>query len=402
MNFLSKQKVKKLHPEETWTDNRSSKLTTDCFLTTGDGCPTATVLTAVDIQTGFGSAVVTPSKGRDQHCITELKRFVFEIGRTYGIIQYDPESSLKALVSETLTELGGMSMRATPRNWKQAHGFVGKSQQNFYGQARAIRPQLQERYNVQISVQHAVYPWIVKDPQFTLNRFLTHSYGNTSYFRRWGKNYSSTVCEFGETVLFRYSGKLKDKGDTAWSTGIWLGHDTEADEYIVSTGTGIIKVRTIKRQVPSKQWDQELFLKLQATPWDPKAKQVIDTSFVLPPTLTSTGRVREPPGLERETQTGTEDLPMEETHETVTETQDDLKLETLETTETETRLPPETRVRNEKRTAENQELPEDLLPDGKRLTIAAIGIFSVTLKDGTEVPVAVNENTEEKQTDQIE
>ena len=273
----------------------------NCLRNPNDGTHTDRSLCA--IQTGFGSAVVTPSKGRDQYCIAELKRFVFEIGRTYGIIQYDPEPSLKALVSETLTELGGMSMRATPRDWKQAHGFVGKSQQNFYGQARAIRLQLQERYNVQISVQHAVYPWIVKHPQFTLSRFLTHSYGNTSYFRRWGKNYSSTVCEFGETVLFRYSGKLKDKGDTAWSTGIWLGRDTEADEHIVSTGTGIIKVRTIKRQVPSKQWDQELFLKLQATPWDPKAKQVIDTSFVLPPTLTSTGRVREPPGLERETQT---------------------------------------------------------------------------------------------------
>ena len=90
-----------------------------------------TVLTAVDIQTGLGSAVVTPSKGRDQYCIAELKRFVFEIGRTYGIIQYDPEPSLRALVSETLTELGGMSMRATPRDWKQAHGFVGKSQQTF-------------------------------------------------------------------------------------------------------------------------------------------------------------------------------------------------------------------------------------------------------------------------------
>ena len=32
-----------------------------------------TVLTAVDIQTGLGSAVVTPSKGRDQYCIAELK-----------------------------------------------------------------------------------------------------------------------------------------------------------------------------------------------------------------------------------------------------------------------------------------------------------------------------------------
>ena len=205
------------------------------------------------------------------------------------------------------------------------------------------------------------------------------------------------MCEFGETVLFRYPGKLKDKGDTAWSTGIWWGRDTEADEHIVSTGTGTTKVRTIKRQVPSKQWDQKLFLRLQATPWDPKAKQAIDTSFVLPPTLTSTGRVREPPGLERETQTGTEDLPTEETHETVTETQDDLKR--LKRLKLKPRLAPETRVRNEKRIAENQELPEDLLPDDKRLTFAAIGVFSVTLKDGTEVPVAVNEDTEEKQTE---
>ena len=99
-----------------------------------------------------------------------------------------------------------------------------------------------------------------------------------------------------------------------------------------------------------------------------------------------TGRVREPPGLERETQTDTEDLPMKEIHETVTETQDDLRLETLETTETETRLPPETRVRNEKRTAENQELPEDLLPDDKRLTIAATGVFSVTKKRKLKFP----------------
>jgi hypothetical protein len=87
---------------------------------------------------------------------------------------------------------------------------------------------------------------------------------------------------------------------------------------------------------------------------------------------------------------------MEETHETVTETEDDLKLETLETTETETRLPPETKIRNEKRTAKNQELPEDLLSDDKRLTIAAIGVFSVALKDRTEVPVEVNEDTELK------
>ena len=37
----------------------------------------------------------------------------------------------------------------------------------------------------------------------------------------------------------------------------WLGRDTEADEHIVSTGTGITKVRTIRRQVPSKTMGSE-------------------------------------------------------------------------------------------------------------------------------------------------
>ena len=35
--------------------------------------------------------------------------------------------------------------------------------------------------------------------------------------------------------------------------------------------------------------------------WDPKGKDTTDTSLVLPPSLSITGRIREPPGLERET-----------------------------------------------------------------------------------------------------
>ena len=51
-----------------------------------------------------------------------------------------------------------------------------------------------------------------------------------------------------------------------------------------------------------------------------------------------------PPGPERETQTGTEDLPTEEIHEKIIETQDDLTLETFEATETKRR---HTSTRNE-------------------------------------------------------
>ncbi len=53
--------------------------------------------------------------------------------------------------------------------------------------------------------------------------------GHTSYFRRWKRDYQGALCDFGETVLLRMPGKRKNKADTAWHTGIWLGKYTEAD-----------------------------------------------------------------------------------------------------------------------------------------------------------------------------
>ena len=88
--------------------------------------------------------------------------------------------------------------------------------------------------------------------QFLLNRYVTHEDGQTSYFRRWKKDYQTGRCEFGETVLFRMPGKLRDKVDTAWYEGIWLGKDTEADESLVFGQGTMHKVRTVRRVVPSK------------------------------------------------------------------------------------------------------------------------------------------------------
>ena len=81
-----------------------------------------------------------------------------------------------------------------------------------------------------------------------------------------GKDDTSNLCEFGETVLFRFPGNLKEKDDTAWHCGIWLGRDTEADESIVFHEIhGVLKARTVRRQVPSKQWNRELLHALGST-----------------------------------------------------------------------------------------------------------------------------------------
>lgn len=101
---------------------------------------------------------------------------------------------------------------------------------------------------------------------------MTHVDGLTSYCRRWGKDYASYLCEFGESVCCSsYLGNSKKKV-TLHGIPDWLGRDTEADENIVFHEIrGVVEVRTVRRQVFSKQWSQELLMKLSCTPWDPKA-----------------------------------------------------------------------------------------------------------------------------------
>ena len=105
-----------------------------------------TILNAVDVLTGIGLSVVVPGKGKGLYAKAELKKFLYECGRTFGILQYDPEPSLKALVMYTLADLGGLSSRATPVNWKQAHGSIGSQQSTFYAQVRTLILQVEKDY----------------------------------------------------------------------------------------------------------------------------------------------------------------------------------------------------------------------------------------------------------------
>ena len=52
----------------------------------------------VDVQTGLSTAVAVPNKGRHSYSVAELKKFIYETGRTYGILQYDKEQEMKRLV----------------------------------------------------------------------------------------------------------------------------------------------------------------------------------------------------------------------------------------------------------------------------------------------------------------
>ena len=211
----------------------------------------------------------------------ELRRFILETGRTFGVLQADPEPSLVALAETVTSELGGLALRKSPTEWKQAQGAVGNSQQLLYAQVRTLRQDLADRYGTLVPIASPVFTWLVKHAQFLLNNFAIRSDGLTPFERRWSKRYTSALCKFGEVVLCRLRGK-QPKADPSWVPGLWLGRDTSADMHVVGTTSGVFKTRSIRRLPVSEQVDKQLLKDFQAKPWDPKGRGEDTDVLVLP------------------------------------------------------------------------------------------------------------------------
>ena len=204
-----------------------------CYHATHKELPLQKILSACDVQTGLGLAVVVPSKGENEYAKAELKKFIYECGRTFGVLQYDQELPLKAIAKTVCAELGGLSARAAPKAHPQASGSVGQMQRILYSQLRTLLSQVEQNTGINIDNNSALYPWAVKHAQWLLNRYLVHSDGSTSYFRRWNRNYDGGLCYFAETMQAKLPVvKFTRKADSLWETALWLGKDTEADEII--------------------------------------------------------------------------------------------------------------------------------------------------------------------------
>ena len=96
-------------------------------------------MNATDVQTGCAMASVLPAKGSiEKYAVAELRRFMFGISRTFGIIQYD------VIAKDLCKTIGGLSMRAAPTGHSQSQGSVGNVQRTLYGQLGTLFAQVQE------------------------------------------------------------------------------------------------------------------------------------------------------------------------------------------------------------------------------------------------------------------
>ena len=227
---------------------------------------TTLILTGIDIETGMAMAVVVGNKTQDfNYQVQCIQSFLMECGRVLAVLsntvlQSDQEEHLISLLKATAAKLGNnVTVRQSPAYSPQSQGSVERFHRALMGQVRTLRAQLEANYDISITSQHPIMPWLVRHSAYLLNRFATHADGNTSFYRRWSKEHRTPQCEFGETVLYQLP-NVKDlpKLENRFLPAIWLGKDTATGETLLGIATKVVRSRTIKRHPMPEKYNKQL------------------------------------------------------------------------------------------------------------------------------------------------
>ena len=233
------------------------------------------VLTAIDVESGMAMAVLVKDKNQQQQYLVRcLQTFMFECGRAQATLspttlQTDQEDFILNLLKTVAQNLGAnINVRQSPAYSSQSQGSIERYHRTLMGQVRTLLQQVTTSYNLTLSVQHPILPWIVRHAAWLLNRYAIHNDGQTSYQRRWQKDHKAPLCEIGETIQYMIpTTRTQPKMEPRFYKGIWLGRDTMTGESIVGIPGKILRVRTIRRQIMPDKYDRQLLDTINVYPW---------------------------------------------------------------------------------------------------------------------------------------
>ena len=153
----------------------------------------------------------------------------------------------------------------------QANGEVENAIQRTQGHFRTVRLALEARYKRRIRGDHHVLPWMLRYVIGMMNRVQVGRDGWTSYRRLKGKEFKRDGAEFGECVMYMVlESEGRDKGESRWREGVFLGFREESGEVFMGTKEGVVKARTMRRfGTEAARWNVETFGAFVGVPWEP-------------------------------------------------------------------------------------------------------------------------------------
>ena len=189
------------------------------------------------------------------------------------LIKTDGERSILAVRDALAQYHGGKVVPETPpRGESQSNGAIEEAGKTVREYARVLKEHVEDKAQIQLASTDVLVMWMIRWSAMLLSRYSVGKDGKTPYERRRGRKCNIPVVVFGEKVYYkelRQNKDHKDKLQSEWFTGIWLGHARSSNEHLIGTKSGAIKAYAIKRQGEDQRWDADLIQQLQGTPQQP-------------------------------------------------------------------------------------------------------------------------------------
>ena len=150
------------------------------------------------------------------------------------------------------------AMIESPVRESKSNGQMERMIRAWRAQMRTVKDHLEARLKERLRRDNPLIHWLNAWAGEILNKYRVGPNGRTPYELATGHRCRHFVVGFAEKVLFKMTtDKTKrDRSETEWSTGYFLGVISRTTEFLIGTPEGIIKCTTIKRVPDDQAYDR--------------------------------------------------------------------------------------------------------------------------------------------------
>ena len=176
-------------------------------------------------------------------------------------LKSDQEVSIVALKRAVAAARSGEAAPIeSPVRSSQSNGRMEGAVGIWQGQVRTIKHYTESQLGKRIQVDGVIYSWLVAFCADSMNKYKTGPDGRTAYENITNHKCRQIVVGFGEVVdyILEPAKGHMHKADSRVGKGVLLGYDRRSTEYIIGTGDGVYKCRTVRRRAKENSCDAEL------------------------------------------------------------------------------------------------------------------------------------------------
>ena len=243
-----------------------------CFLSnTEDDEEKEPVLVMYDDRTKAVWCVMTDSKGPlswvVKWCVSKLEEAGYN-GQEITIKTHREPALLSLKGPAIATRNGVTTPVESPVRQSKANGAMERTIRAWQGYMRTIKNYCEDKCEIKLNIEHVLFHWLVMWTADSMNMFKVHSTGRTSYEAMTGHRMRRKVLAFGEKIMFKMAPeKKKDKSESDWNQGIFVGMIHRTTEYVLMDKDGIYKTVNVKRFAEGSEYDAKC-LEWARTPID--------------------------------------------------------------------------------------------------------------------------------------